>query len=271
MLFHIILLLVLQLTIATPPACFLDCINNISRICTKNQADVKCLCRIHEAVNQCIVKYCPRDHFFSARDHFGGTCIEHGFQFQSFIFDDDEEDGHFSDFQEENSNLEDEEEEEVGAEAGAESENEISDYEEEEMHQDVLEAVKEPENEPEDAGDWSEGEEWLENNDWPQEKDLDLSEINQDVIKNYVTYFLKKNPPSRPHIASVNGKASPKHKVVGHKIPKKKSFISHGPSSHVSETSKGAKDKSLSHKTQYHKYDVGFDREKQDQILRKRS
>lgn len=72
----------LATVIATPPACFLGCINDIARFCPAKQADVECICHVNEAVEQCIVQYCNGIQQLSARDHFAGTCAEYEFVFE---------------------------------------------------------------------------------------------------------------------------------------------------------------------------------------------
>lgn len=76
------LLLYSALALATPPACFVKCINEVAHNCPANQADVHCICNAHTLVNQCIALHCYGIHFLSSTDHFYGTCLEHGVGFQ---------------------------------------------------------------------------------------------------------------------------------------------------------------------------------------------
>lgn len=69
--------LVAHLVAATPPACFLGCINRIGHICPLKRNDVQCLCNQKPAVLDCIINLCWGINYYSARDHFMGTCVEH--------------------------------------------------------------------------------------------------------------------------------------------------------------------------------------------------
>ncbi|SGZ47202.1 CIC11C00000001789 [Sungouiella intermedia] len=62
---------------ATPPACFLSCINEAARNCPRKHSDLRCLCRSQDILIGCFVDICPYGNFESARDHFLGTCMEH--------------------------------------------------------------------------------------------------------------------------------------------------------------------------------------------------
>ncbi|GEQ70225.1 hypothetical protein JCM33374_g3901 [Metschnikowia sp. JCM 33374] len=264
MLFLIIFLQALNLVIATPPACFIRCINSISNICEKNQADIQCLCKIHEAVNQCIALHCPADHFYSARDHFSGTCSEHSFPFETYEaaipFNESEVTGFES------------EEEDFG------NDGSDNDYEEQHATDSFEESSAESDEsgnsgDSDDSGDsaeWTEGSDWLEGSDWPEESDLDLSDLNQDVIKNYMKYFLKQKPSSRPTLTPSHEILNLESKTDVSKKANQRPFIVHGPSSYVPPNRNGGNDKDFVHKSRYQKYDVGFDRDKQDQILRRR-
>ncbi|KAM9938336.1 hypothetical protein OXX80_002160 [Metschnikowia pulcherrima] len=251
MLLHILILLFASLVIATPPACFINCINSISHICGKNQADVKCLCRVHEAINQCISNYCPSENFYSSRDHFSGTCMEHGFEFEGPVFEDGPNELPESDIE---SDIEDN------------SDEETSDAEETVPFED-------PESLKADASDvegWSEDEKWSGEDEEPEESNVDLSELNQDVIKNYMSYFLKQKPSTHPHVASLSGVHNDNQKVVENKKPLQRPIIVHGPSNYAPSSKKMTSERNINHKSRFHKYSDDFNSEKQDQILRKR-
>lgn len=68
--------LFISFTLATPPACFLSCINELSRDCG-GHSNMTCLCNIQDEVTGCLVDICPYGSFESARDHYYGTCLEH--------------------------------------------------------------------------------------------------------------------------------------------------------------------------------------------------
>lgn len=73
-------ILILALTgfvTATPPACFLSCINEVAHTCPLKHADYECLSNHRDSVIGCLVDICPYGKFESARDHFLGTCLEH--------------------------------------------------------------------------------------------------------------------------------------------------------------------------------------------------
>lgn len=63
-------------SLATPPACFLACTQVIARWCEHNHRDFKCICDNSPSLVGCLVDICPYGSFFSARDHFWGTCLE---------------------------------------------------------------------------------------------------------------------------------------------------------------------------------------------------
>ncbi|CAH6723831.1 hypothetical protein CLIB1444_21S00364 [[Candida] jaroonii] len=65
------------LAIATPPACFLSCINEVAKSCEYNHRDLTCLCQKKDEIFGCLVDICPYGNFESARDHYLGTCLEH--------------------------------------------------------------------------------------------------------------------------------------------------------------------------------------------------
>lgn len=64
--------------LATPPACFLSCINEVAKECEKSLVDLTCLCVKQDQVLGCLVDICPYGTFESSRDHYFGTCLEHG-------------------------------------------------------------------------------------------------------------------------------------------------------------------------------------------------
>lgn len=70
------LLALLALALATPPACFLSCTNEVAHRCG-GQANLLCICAANDALQGCLVDICPYGNFESARDHFWGTCREH--------------------------------------------------------------------------------------------------------------------------------------------------------------------------------------------------
>ena len=75
---EVLFLFYLRLAVATPPACFLSCINEMSYYCGNGHMDFSSLCAREETLIQCLVDICPYGTFLSARDHFLGTCMEHG-------------------------------------------------------------------------------------------------------------------------------------------------------------------------------------------------
>lgn len=72
-----LVLFFLALAIATPPACFLSCVNEVAHGCSRAQTDLECICNDKPAIIACLVDICPLGNFESARDHFLGTCLEH--------------------------------------------------------------------------------------------------------------------------------------------------------------------------------------------------
>lgn len=71
--------LLIAVALATPPACFLACIGQVSRTCERNHHDLACLCNSKTALFDCMVDNCPYGDFEAGRDHFFGTCLEHGY------------------------------------------------------------------------------------------------------------------------------------------------------------------------------------------------
>ncbi|ODV74108.1 uncharacterized protein CYBJADRAFT_162268, partial [Cyberlindnera jadinii NRRL Y-1542] len=67
---------VASLVVSTPPACFLSCIDHMARTCEESHTDFECFCDNSPSVLGCLVDICPYGTFFSARDHFWGTCVE---------------------------------------------------------------------------------------------------------------------------------------------------------------------------------------------------
>lgn len=67
-----------NIVIATPPACFLSCINEVAKESRKLLTDLTSLCAKQEQVLGCLVDICPYGTFESSRDHYFGTCLEHG-------------------------------------------------------------------------------------------------------------------------------------------------------------------------------------------------
>ncbi|OBA20083.1 hypothetical protein METBIDRAFT_212589 [Metschnikowia bicuspidata var. bicuspidata NRRL YB-4993] len=260
MLFHIILLLIFSLASATPPACFLDCINRLSHICAKNQADIRCLCQIHQAVNQCSHRFCLREDFLSARDHFAGTCIEHGLEFSMSGF---EADGFLDDTSEDESDLD----------YDIETDNYMSTDEKDidyEAIESTEESVDENGNELDISSDWSEGETFLEGEDWPEENEIDLSELNKNIVKNYMNYFLKQKPSPRTRMGTLGEISNSGHNLAVTKKLNRKPYIANEPTGHITPRSKEAVQRTEARKNRNRKYESGFDREKQDQILYKR-
>ncbi|WPK24682.1 hypothetical protein PUMCH_001965 [Australozyma saopauloensis] len=77
----VVALLIIHLSLATPPACFLGCINVIAHICPRQRSDLECLCRHSRIAMDCIANLCWGVSYYSSQDHFRGTCMEHGFDF----------------------------------------------------------------------------------------------------------------------------------------------------------------------------------------------
>lgn len=78
MLVLVIALVFLKSILATPPACFLSCINEIAHDCPEDAVNLTCICINEDLIIGCLVDICPFGTFISARDHYIGTCLEHG-------------------------------------------------------------------------------------------------------------------------------------------------------------------------------------------------
>lgn len=78
MLFRTIVFILFSFTVATPPACFISCANEVSHGCPRGPVDLLCLCANETPLLSCFIDICPLGTFFSARDHYFGTCLEHG-------------------------------------------------------------------------------------------------------------------------------------------------------------------------------------------------
>ncbi|EGW32091.1 uncharacterized protein SPAPADRAFT_61171 [Spathaspora passalidarum NRRL Y-27907] len=80
MIWKVILLIgLIQYACTTPPACFLSCISEVTRsLCDYGLPDLTCACKNENSLTGCLVDICPYGTFLSARDHFIGTCLEHG-------------------------------------------------------------------------------------------------------------------------------------------------------------------------------------------------
>lgn len=78
MLLIIIVWALSSLVTATPPACFLSCINEIAAVCPSEHMGFRCICGYETKLVECLVDICPYGSFESARDHYLGTCMEHG-------------------------------------------------------------------------------------------------------------------------------------------------------------------------------------------------
>lgn len=74
----LVFLIILVPVIATPPACFLSCINELAHYCPGSHHDLLCLCQLKESLVGCLVDICPVGNLDAGRDHFVGTCLEHG-------------------------------------------------------------------------------------------------------------------------------------------------------------------------------------------------
>lgn len=79
--FIFIIVFFIPFALTTPPACFLGCINAIAHICPQKRNDVECLCAQAQLVLDCITELCWGINYYSARDHFKGTCMEHHFNY----------------------------------------------------------------------------------------------------------------------------------------------------------------------------------------------
>ncbi|KAI3403320.2 hypothetical protein KGF56_003908 [Candida oxycetoniae] len=74
----LVVLTLLSISSSTPPACFLSCVAEVTRKCPSNLKDISSVCKNEDALVGCLVDICPFGTFQSARDHFIGTCLEHG-------------------------------------------------------------------------------------------------------------------------------------------------------------------------------------------------
>lgn len=72
------LLILIQCANSLPPACFLSCIAEVSRNCGRGLSQLSCVCIKEDEIVGCLIDICPFGNFNSARDHFLGTCLEHG-------------------------------------------------------------------------------------------------------------------------------------------------------------------------------------------------
>lgn len=82
----ILLWIVVTLVEATPPACFLSCTNEIAALCDSHHMGFRCICAYETKLVACLVDICPYGNFESARDHYLGTCMEHGMPTKSNPF-----------------------------------------------------------------------------------------------------------------------------------------------------------------------------------------
>lgn len=73
----LLFLSILFTVFATPPACFLSCINELAHYCPGSHHDLLCLCQLKESLIGCLVDICPVGDLDAGRDHFVGTCLEH--------------------------------------------------------------------------------------------------------------------------------------------------------------------------------------------------
>lgn len=73
-----IIFILFSTVISTPPACFISCTSEIGRTCPRGLIDLTCLCSKEDDIVACLVDICPFGTFLSARDHYIGTCLEHG-------------------------------------------------------------------------------------------------------------------------------------------------------------------------------------------------
>ncbi|RLV95237.1 hypothetical protein JA1_001233 [Spathaspora sp. JA1] len=74
----VFLIVSIQYARSTPPACFLSCIGESTRFLCDGLNDLTCACKNEDKVTECLIDICPYGAFLSARDHFIGTCLEHG-------------------------------------------------------------------------------------------------------------------------------------------------------------------------------------------------
>lgn len=82
----ILLWILVTLVEATPPACFLSCTNEIAALCDSHHMGFRCICANETKLVACLVDICPYGNFESARDHYLGTCMEHGMATKSNPF-----------------------------------------------------------------------------------------------------------------------------------------------------------------------------------------
>ncbi|CAI5759760.1 unnamed protein product [Candida verbasci] len=73
-----ILLVFISLVISTPPACFLSCMSEIAISKCSSLSNLTCCCINEDSIIGCLIDICPYGVFLSARDHYLGTCLEHG-------------------------------------------------------------------------------------------------------------------------------------------------------------------------------------------------
>ncbi|KAI5964284.1 uncharacterized protein KGF55_002226 [Candida pseudojiufengensis] len=79
MIYLLLILYLITTSKSTPPSCFLSCISEISKInCSNNLSNLGCICLNEDQIVGCLIDICPYGTFNSARDHFLGTCLEHG-------------------------------------------------------------------------------------------------------------------------------------------------------------------------------------------------
>lgn len=159
------LLSVISFALATPPACFLSCVQVIARWCEHDHGDFRCICDNSPSLVGCLVDICPYGNFFSARDHFWGTCLERLSENtptetengESFGVNGPKQDGLFEDFPEEWEAYDDDDEDEDDEYDDDEDEDEDED---EDDDQDVDEDEDEDEDyyeEVEDDDQFDEG------------------------------------------------------------------------------------------------------------------
>ncbi|KAI5956412.1 hypothetical protein KGF54_000887 [Candida jiufengensis] len=69
----------IKYTYSIPPSCFLSCISEVSKTnCEFKLSNIGCICLKEDQIVGCLIDICPYGTFNSARDHFLGTCLEHG-------------------------------------------------------------------------------------------------------------------------------------------------------------------------------------------------
>lgn len=74
----VIIIILFSTVLSIPPACFISCTSEIARTCANGLTDLTCLCNKEDEIVTCLVDICPFGVFVSARDHYIGTCLEHG-------------------------------------------------------------------------------------------------------------------------------------------------------------------------------------------------